>query len=682
MIKKYRFGAPICTDAVVTEMKIEHKELPYFSTKRQGGLTFHYEMDEKDYIYGLGETIRGINKRGWIYKSKCSDDPCHTEEKRSLYAAHNFIILQGKELFGMFIDYPGEVTFDLGYTKLDQISIIPADENVDIYIIEGDSVNAIVREFRSLIGRSYIPPKWAFGLGQSRWSYMNADEVRKVAASYRENHIPLDSIYMDIDYMESYKDFTVSKQAFPKLSELVKELKEQGIRLVPIIDAGVKIEDGYDIYEEGVANNYFCKDENEKDFVAGVWPGRVHFPDMLNADARRWFGSKYKVLIDQGIEGFWNDMNEPAIFYSEVHLQEVFHEIEKYKNQNLDINSLFAFKDMVANISNNKQDYERFYHNMNGKKVRHDKVHNLYGYNMTRAAGEAFEELEPEKRLLMFSRASYIGMHRYGGVWTGDNQSWWSHLLLNIKMMPSLNMCGFLYTGADIGGFGSDTTEDLVLRWMEFGIFTPLMRNHCCMGCREQEVYQFENKKAFRDIIGIRYGLLPYIYSEFIKAANNNDMFMKPLAFDYPEDAHVSQVEDQLLVGESIMIAPVYQQNATGRYVYLPERMKMVKLKSMEDMTFEILEKGHHYVDIALDEVVIFIRPNHIVPCSMGGECVDRLDESTLHLLEFVEDRATYVLYQDDGFSKDYENSNHYTTIEVEKDGTRKVEGHKKLKLI
>ena len=198
----------------------------------------------------------------------------------------------------------------------------------------------------------------------------------------------------------------------------------------------------------------------------------------------------------------------------------------------------------VEGLANNAQDYRRFYHVVRGERIRHDKVHNLYGYHMTRAAAEAFAKIAPEKQFLLFSRSSYIGMHRYGGIWTGDNKSWWSHLLLNIKMMPSLNMCGFLYCGADLGGFGADATRDLVLRWLAFGVFTPLMRNHAAVGTREQEAYQFENVEDFRGIIETRYRLIPYLYGVYTRAAEEDDLYFKPLAFEYPEDSFAAGVEE------------------------------------------------------------------------------------------------------------------------------------------
>lgn len=652
MIRKYRIGNPIPTDSVVKDIVISEGSIPYFD-RNDERKELSLLLKKTDRVFGLGETVRGMNKRGWLYTSNNSDDPNHTENKHSLYASQNFFVVFSKEdQFGVYVDTPGRVNFDIGYTKLDKMLVTFEDFDADIYIIDGANVLDIVSQFRGIIGRSYIPPKWAFGFGQSRWSYMTADEVREVADKYQEAGIPLDMIYLDIDYMERYKDFTVDEKSFPEFPKFVEEMRARGIHLVPIIDAGVKVEEGYDVYDEGVEKGYFVKKENGENLLAAVWPGLVHFPDFLNDDARAWFGNKYKVLIDQGIDGFWNDMNEPAIFYTQDHLNEVFEQIEDYKGKNLDIKSFFAFKDLVGSIDNNPEDYRRFYHEYKGQRIRHDKVHNIFGYNMTRAAGEAFERISPDKRILMFSRSSYIGAHRYGGIWHGDNHSWWSHLLLNIQQMPAVNMCGFLYTGADIGGFGSDTTEDLVLRWTAFGIFTPLFRNHCALGMRNQELYRFENIDTFRNIINLRYALIPYLYSEFMKAALGNEMLFKPLCFEY-NDERSAQVEDQLLLGESIMLAPVYTQNAMGRYVYLPEDMKLVRFRSFNDYDEEIMEAGDHYVKADLNEILVFVRKGHVLPVaepSKGMEC--NPDNAEMTYICYDSDAASYELYTDDGVSR------------------------------
>ena len=661
MIRKYRYGAPFDTEAVTEKIETANGAFPYGKISLEKGFDFTYVMDEDDIVYGLGEANRGINKRGYCYISNCTDDPNHTEDKRSLYGAHNFIIVSGKTTFGLFFDYPSELTFDIGYTRMDTLKVTCADADLNVYVIEGESAYDIVKQFRHVIGRSYIPPKFAFGFGQSRWGYTTKEDFRKVAAGYRENHIPLDMIYMDIDYMDSYKDFTLNPENFPDFPDFVKEMKDQELRLIPIIDAGVKVESGYDVYEEGVEKRYFCQREDGSNFVAAVWPGDTHFPDFLNKDARKWFGDKYSFLINLGIEGFWNDMNEPAIFYSSEGVEEAKKLAGEFSQDKEGWIPVWKMQGKLNDIANNPEDYRRFYHNIDGKKIRHDKVHNLFGYNMTRAAGEAFDRIDPEKRFLMFSRSSYIGMHRYGGIWMGDNKSWWSHILLNLKMLPSLNMCGFLYTGADLGGFGADATRDLVLRHMALGVFTPLMRNHSAIGTREQECYQFENIEDFRNVVNVRYRLVPYLYSEYMKAALNDDMYFKPLGFVYPEDKMAVRVEDQLILGNEIMIAPVYEQNARGRYVYLPEEMKFVKFLADGSISEEVLEKGVHYVEVALNEVPLFIRSGKCIPVAEAAECVKDIDTSMLTMLGY--EGSSYTLYEDDGVHKEYDKAENYREL-------------------
>ena len=654
MIKKYVLGQPFETEAVTIPVESEQRMMDFGKTEIEDGFSFTYTMDDTDVIYGLGEANRGINKRGYIYTSNCADDPNHTEEKVSLYGAHNFIIISGKQHIGMFFDYPSKITFDVGYTRQDTLKVSCERVDLYVYVITGESAYDVTKQFRKLIGSSYIPPKFAFGFGQSRWGYMNAEDIDKVVAGYRDNQIPIDMVYMDIDYMERFKDFTINEERFPNFPEYVKKMKAQNIHLIPIIDAGVKIEDGYDIYEEGVEKGYFCKREDGSDFIAAVWPGWTHFPDFLNAEAREWFGSKYARLIDLGIDGFWNDMNEPAIFYSKEGIEALHQAIKAYANgeEQQDgtddiLNQANAIpvkvKSAMERLQNNPEDYKRFYHKVNGKMVRHDLVHNLYGYNMTRAAGEAFEKMSPDKRILMFSRASYIGMHRYGGIWTGDNQSWWSHILLNLKMMPSLNMCGFLYTGADLGGFGSHATRDLVLRWLALGVFTPLMRNHAALGTREQECYQFEHIEDFRHVIGVRYRLIPYLYSEFMKAATQDDMYFKPLGFVYPNDRRAVETEDQLMLGNEVMIAPVYTQNATGRFVYLPEEMKFVKFLPDGSVYEEIMPAGNHYIDVALNEVPMFIKKDKCIPVVDVAQSVEEINYATMKMIGYA--GASYDMY-------------------------------------
>ena len=668
MIQRFSFGHPFPTQSVVLSLPAESGPVPFLTPDGTG---WRFTLSEQAAVYGLGEMPRGINKRGWHYITNNTDESRHSEDKLSFYGAHNFLLVRdGSTCFGLFVDFPGKVYYDIGYTRHDLFSFHTETPDYDLYLLSGGNENAICKEFRTLIGRSYIPPKWAFGLAQSRWGYKTEEDVREVARQYKEHDLPLDMICMDIEYMQDYADFTVNKERFPDLTKLSADLKAQGIRLVPIIDAGVRVDPNDSTCTEGLEKGYFCKKADGTPFVAAVWPGKAYFADFLRPEVREWFGHKYKALTDCGIEGFWNDMNEPSLFYSPERLRAFLNDMAALREKD-NIEQEEFFPRVIGGamgLMNSPADYASFYHEVDGQKVRHDQVHNLYGGSMTRAAGEAFADLRPGQRTLLYSRSSFIGSHRYGGIWLGDNNSSWAQLLANIQMMPSVQMCGFLYSGADLCGFSSDTTPDLALRWLEFGLLTPLMRNHSAVGTRMQEYYRFpEVLPAVRNMIRLRYALLPYLYSEFMKAALENTSYFRPLAFDYPDDPDAREVEDQLLLGEGLMAAPVYVQNAHGRHVYLPEPMKLLRLRAVDDYDEEILPAGHHYIRCALDEVLLFLRPGHIVPVAQPANNTSELDDASLTLWSFLPDgeSAEYRMYRDDGVTTEYEKKEHWKTLQI-----------------
>ena len=668
MIQRFSFGHPFPTQSVVLSLPAESGPIPFLTPDGSG---WQLTLSEQAAVYGLGEMPRGINKRGWHYIANNTDESRHSEDKLSFYGAHNFLLVRdGSTCFGLFVDFPGKVYYDIGYSRHDLLSFHTETPDYDLYLLSGGNENEICREFRTLIGRSYIPPRWAFGLAQSRWGYKTEEDVREVARQYKEHDLPLDMICMDIEYMQDYADFTVNKERFPDLTKLSADLKAQGIRLVPIIDAGVRVDPNDSTCTEGLEKGYFCKKADGTPFVAAVWPGKAYFADFLRPEVREWFGHKYKALTDCGIEGFWNDMNEPSLFYSPERLRAFLDDMAALREKD-NIEQEEFFPRVVGGamgLMNSPADYASFYHEADGRKVRHDQVHNLYGGSMTRAAGEAFADLRPGQRTLLYSRSSFIGSHRYGGIWLGDNNSSWAQLLANIQMMPSVQMCGFLYSGADLCGFSSDTTPDLALRWLEFGLLTPLMRNHSAVGTRMQEYYRFpEVLPAVRNMIRLRYALLPYLYSEFMKAALENTSYFRPLAFDYPDDPDAREVEDQLLLGDGLMAAPVYVQNAHGRHVYLPEPMKLLRLRAVDDYDEEILPAGHHYIRCALDEMLLFLRPGHIVPVAQPANNTSELDDASLTLWSFLPDgeSAEYRMYRDDGVTTEYEKKEHWKTLQI-----------------
>jgi len=660
MISKYIFGEPIDTGAVITDFPSQ-TDFSKGTVTSSWPFFWEYKLSDKTKVFGLGEAMRGINKRGFKYSSWCSDESHQNESSESLYGAHNFLIIFGEEIFGLFFETPSRINFDIGFSKSDILSVQTEDTGINLFYITPETdkspLLSIVHQFRKMIGQSYIPPFWAFGFQQSRWGYKTEQDILDVVEKYKQSKIPLDSVCMDIDYMEEFEDFTVDKTKFPDLNRLSTELKEKGIRLVPIIDAGVKVKEGYSVYDEGIKEDFFCKKADGKTpYAAGVWPGRSHFTDFFDARAREWFGSKYKILTDMGIEGFWNDMNEPAMFYSDESLESVYSQIQNTDISNLDIYSFFKFSSLSGSTMNSMSDYKLFYHKFSVKNpdnstqtkiYRHDKVHNMFGGLMTQAAAEGLKKIDSDKRFLLYSRASTIGAHRYGGIWTGDVNSWWAHLEQHLKVLPSLNMCGFLYTGSDIGGFGYDTSRDLLLRWTALSLFTPLMRNHSSDGTRRQEYYRYENVEDFKSLLDLRYALIPYLYSEFVKSAVQNQMMFKPLCFEYPEDKMCLETEDQLFLGNELMIAPVYKQNAEGRYVYLPEPMTKIIWKN-SSYSEEPMEKGIYYVEMPLDTVVFFVRQGKTIPLYEPALSTKDINKNSYKM---IGSGQNYQLYQDDGQS-------------------------------
>ena len=653
------YGEPFDTEAVLPEFRgrpVSAVSLAPLETDEAEAGRLSLTLEDDDIILGLGQTLRGMNKRGGIYESWCYDEPDHSPEKRSLYGAHNFLILDGGRpgrRFGIFVDFPGKVTFDAGFGRTDRLEITIAGGDFELYLIRGESPAGISAAFRRLIGRPYLPPRWAFGYQQSRWGYDDAATVEELGRRFREEEIPCDAIYLDIEYMERYKDFTVHPRRFPDFESHVARMRAMGFRLVPIIDAGVKIEEGYSVYEEGLRRGHFCTDADGRPFTAAVWPGKCHFPDVFNPAARRWFGSLYRTLTEAGIEGFWNDMNEPAIFYTEEGMEEAIRCAEEAAGKNLGVDDFFTLKKAFA-FQEHEEYFHHFFHRLpDGRRVNHADLHNLYGTNLTRAAAEGLEEIDPDRRFLLFSRASYVGMHRYAGIWTGDNSAWWDQILVNLTMLPALNMCGLLYSGADIGGHIHHASGDLVSRWTQLGVFVPLLRNHSTREAREQDPFAFDEATTdrIRMAVNFRYALIPWLYGQFLKAAANDSLLFTPLSFGY-EDERSRRIEDQLLLGDSLMLAPVYRQNALGRYLYAPEPLLLWKVRDYRRREYAVLEPGDHWIDVAMDEIPLLIRPGGVLLLGRHAQTVDDLDLSRLEALIFAPgDRLIYELPWDDGIS-------------------------------
>lgn len=692
MVLKYVFGSPFQTESVVCfpeDGKVfeNEKKVPFGKISFEDGFSISVPLDEKTLVFGLGEAMGGINKRGKIYRSWCTDEPNQVEDKESLYGAHNFLMIYSpktKECSALFIDYPSLVTYDVGFTFKDELKISLKKADLNLYFIKADRnaeetssseetsdseniqeniLYKTVRIFRKMIGKSYLPPLWAFGFMQSRWGYGSEKDLSEVYENFRKHKIPLDAIFLDIDYMKDFRDFTVDEKKFKDFGKTVRNLKEKNVHIVPIIDAGIPSEPEKDeTCKAGTEKGFFCRMKDSSLFKAGVWPGLSVFPDFLNPEAGKWFASNFEKLTSKGIDGFWIDMNEPALFYSEQGVFHLISESEKtFKEIDRNFFSLWHIKDEVLKVQNKTEDYESFYHKVPSPEaggfsenfssgaslensrdfsyVRHDLVHNLYGFKMTKCVSEFLSGSLGKNSFLLFSRASFTGSHRFAGIWTGDNCSWWSHLELFIKQLPSLNMLGFIYSGCDLGGFGGNVSRELLLRFLGIGVFTPLMRNHSALGTREQEFYKFENPEDFANLVSFRYRIIPYLYAEAEKCAEEGKMLFRPLSFDYENDEIALRIEDQLMLCDDLMIAPVYKPNASGRFVYIPEEMTMFRctkekgLKTGEGEKTS-LSRGSYYIPYEKDEIVFFMKKGRRIPVCDAAENTALLDKTTAKFWE------------------------------------------------
>ena len=596
----------------------------------------------------MGQSTGSMNKKGGLFRSFNTDESSHTQEKPSLYSSHNQLIFPGENPWMLFLDMACGIQWDIGFTDPEQLSITVEHPSLNLYLIQADDMPSLMREYFQLVGEPYVPPYWGVGFHQCRHGYMDSDDIRDVVNNIEAIDCPIDAIYLDIDYMDNFKNFTFHPKRFADIQELVTTLKEKGIHVVPIIDAGVKAEDGYPVYEEGIEQGFFCKKvPDEKPFIGVVWPGHCVFPDFLNPQAQKWFASWYQVLTKLGIDGTWNDMNEPALFFTPEVLQEALETVSALDGDEIDSYAFLDFQKKFASLGGNPKSYQSFYHQSENGPVSHHDVHNLYGAKMLQAASMGMVEALGNQRPLVFGRSTLIGVHQHAGMWLGDNSSWWQHLLENLQMITNVNLAGFLFSGADLGGFRQDCESELLTRWYQFGIFSPLFRNHNTRTARSQEPYQFDQitQKTLRELTKIRYALIPHLFSEYLQAVHSHQPLFRPLGYKYNNRLSLEN-QDQVLWGDSLMLAPVYSPGVSGRSIYFPDDMVLMTLDledwSPENLRHQQMRKGHHYVDFGLNQLSFALQKGHMFALVPPQKRTKELSTETLVLWGFMDSECHY----------------------------------------
>lgn len=568
------------------------------------------QMMGDECFYGLGDKTGFLNKRGYEYFNWNTDNPQpHVDSFTQLYKSIPFFITLRKDaVFGLFFDNSFRSCFDMG-KESEEYYWFGADEgNLDYYFIGGDRMKDIVKGYTYLTGRAPLPQLWSLGYHQSRWGYNCEKEVRRIAEKMRECEVPCDVIHLDIDYMDSYKVFTIDDKKFPDMKQLTEDLAEMGIRIVTIMDPGVKVEKGYHVYDEGIEHQYFAMNPNGEVYENVVWPGDSVYPDFGREEVRNWWGEHYKLLTDSGVAGIWMDMNEPASFRGDIEEDIVFYDEDR--------------------------------------KSTHAEQHNLYGHNMARATYMGLRKLTG-KRPFVITRACYSGSQKYTVGWTGDNHSIWAHLQMAIPQMCNLGVSGMPFVGTDIAGFGSDTTKELFCRWIQVGCFSPLCRNHSSVGTRQQEPWELgeEALDIYRKYLKLRYKLAPYYYDLCKLEAEEGIPMLRPLVLEYEQDENVKNLNSQFMLGDSILVAPVVEQGMTLRLVYLPEG------NWYDFWTREKIEGGRYIIkEAALDVCPMYVKAGSIIPMYEPKLSIaDGKDEKLLLDIYPDGDECVYIHYQDNG---------------------------------
>ena len=575
-------------------------------------------MPSDEQYFGLGEKSGQLEKRGHAYVMWNTDAYGWGNSTDPLYESVPFFIgLRGGRAYGLFFDNTWRSSFDMGVEAPDQYSFGAEGGELNYYFFYGPDPKKVIQRYTELVGRMPLPARWAIGYHQSRYSYYPESCVRFIADNFRQRQIPCDALFLDIDYMDGYRVFTWDKSRFPDPPRLLADLRKQGFKVVTIIDPGIKVDPNYRAYAQGVAEGNFVKKPDGQLYIGKVWPGDSAFPDFTSEKVRAWWGSLYKGLIDDGVAGFWNDMNEPSIF--------------DVPSKTMDLDAIF---------------------DDHGLHSPHAKIHNVYGMLMSEATRAGTLELRPNERPLVITRATYAGGQRYAAVWTGDNSSLWEHLRLSLPELMTMGLSGLTFAGADIGGFALSPSAELYTRWLEAGVFYPYCRTHTEKGSRNQEPWSFGNRmeEINRRAVELRYRLMPYLYDAFHEAAESGLPVMRALLLDYPDDPQAVGQNYEFLFGDDLLVAPVVKSDEREWDVYLP---RGVWYDFWTDQRYA--GPRHVNVEAPLDRVPVFVRGGAIIPTQQVVEYTDQAPVDPLTFEIYPAGNSTREYYEDDGLSFDYQ---------------------------
>ncbi len=595
-----------------------NEDEPAFGTGWIGEeVTTYKKMQDGERFIGLGEKTGNLDRRGEGYTNWNTDFFAYPSNGDPIYATIPFYIgIHHQRVYGLFLDNTYKTHFNFGASNNRFSSFTAEDGEMNYYLIGNSSVAGIIKSYTELTGRMEMPSLWSIGFQQCRYSYYPEAEVIGLAKTFREKKIPADVIYFDIHYMDQYKIFTWNKDRFPQPKKMLDELEGMGFKNVVIVDPGIKVEDGYSAYEEGKSKDMFIKYPDGTNYTGQVWPGWCHFPDFTKESTRKWWGNSFSGYIADGIDGFWNDMNEPATWGQ-------------------------RFPDLV------EADFD-------GRKASHREWHNVYGMQMARSTFEGSKILLKGKRPFILTRAAYSGIQRYSAIWTGDNRPDDDHMMAGIRLVNSLGLSGVANSGYDVGGFAGEASKELFCRWMQIGSFCPFFRSHKMIDAKDSEPWSYGEKveEIVRNYISLRYKLMPYLYSAFYEATQTGMPVARSLAINYTHDALIYdwKYQNQYLFGNAIMVAPVVSYKEINK-VYLPEG-------NWYNMFSEQPYNGKQeiYVETPMESLPVYVKSGSIIPMQSVVQSAKEIPSDTLFVHIYQgESSESFIYYEDAGETYEYE---------------------------
>ncbi|MFY0627865.1 MAG: glycoside hydrolase family 31 protein [Reichenbachiella sp.] len=594
-------------------------------------------LQEGEKFFGLGDKSCNLNLIGTRKELWGTDCYGYGKDTDPVYKNIPFYMGQHHRIgYGIFMDNTFRSYFDFGKERKEACSFWAQGGEMRYYYIHGPKLIDVIKKYATLTGRHALPPKWALGYHQSKWSYYPETVVRKLGENFRSKKIPCDVIHLDIDYMDGFRCFTWDKDRFPNPKKMIADLKEDGFKTVVIIDPGIKMDKNYWVYNQGVKGDHFCKRMDGALLKASVWPGLCHFPDFTQKKTRKWWGTLYKGLIESGVDGVWNDMNEPATFEEGTFPRDV-----------------------------------RF--DFDGHPCSHRKAHNVYGSLMAQATSKGQKKYLKNKRDFTISRSAYAGIQRHASVWTGDNSASWEQLKIANVQTQRLNASGISFAGSDVGGFIGSPDGELYTRWIQMAVFHPFFRTHSSGDHGDKEPWTFDDKylDIVREFIEMRYQILPYIYTTFWQHSTTGSPMLRSLHLEAHDDPESFFREEEFFLGDHLIVCPISEKGGTSRRMYLP------KGEWFNFWTDEKINgKKEITVKAPLNQIPLFVRAGSVIPVQPKMQYVDEFEYEELTLHAYYPHNIHHSeLYEDKGDGYEYEKGE----CSIKTFTSQKIEGKWKL---